>query len=103
MELRRYAAQSALDDERKIADAKTRLIGHTKEQVLDKLFGMRQLGLTRSTIDAGYDAVIQSQDGAPETVWGMVQGLTRHSQSIPYADHRVMIDRAAGKLMEANF
>jgi hypothetical protein len=33
----------------------------------------------------------------------MVQGLTRHSQTMQYADARTDIDRAAGKLMEVDF
>jgi hypothetical protein len=78
-------------------------IGDTKESVLDKLFGMRSLVLTRKTLEAGYDAVNYAQDGDPRTVWGMVQGLTRHSQTVAYADARTAIDTAAGKLMEAAF
>ena len=63
----------------------------------------RSLGLTRKVIDAGYEAVIPAQDGDPRTVWGMMQGLTRHSQTVPFADARTTIDVAAGKLMEAAF
>jgi len=101
-ELRRYANQSALEDESRIASAKREVLGGTKEQVLDKLFGIRSLQLSRKTLDAGYDAVAIG-DGGANTVWGMVNGLTRHSQTLQYADARVAVDRAAGKLMEINF
>lgn len=102
-ELRRYLDQSAAADEQRIAAARTVKIGDTKDEVLDKLFGMRSLGLSRKVLDAGYAAALPSQDGDPKTVWGMVNGLTRHSQTVPYADQRTAIDTAAGKLMEANF
>lgn len=102
-ELRRYLGQSAAQDEAKISAARTVKIGDTKEQVLDRLFGMKSVLLSRKTLEAGYDAALPEQDGNPNTVWGMVNGLTRHSQTRPYADERTAIDTAAGKLMEANF
>lgn len=102
-ELRRYMEESATDTEAKVASARTVLLGTDKNAVLDKLFGMRSLNLSRKTLDAGYSACLPEQDGDPRSVWGMVQGLTRYSQTIPYADGRTAIDRAAGKLLEANF
>ena len=64
------------------------------------LFG-RKLGLTRTALTAGYDlAEVSGQDGDPRSVWGMVQGLTRFSQTVPYADERTVIDKAAGKLLD---
>lgn len=102
-ELKRYAESSVSEDEAKIASAKSKLLGDTKEQVLDRLFGMRSLALSRKTLDAGYDACLPDQDGDPRTVWGVVQGLTRHSQTLPYADARTAIDRSAGKLLEGIF
>lgn len=100
-EIRRYMDASAADDEAMIARAKTRRIAATKEEVLDALFGKRSIGLSRATLTAGYEAVNEAQDGDPRTVWGMAQGLTRFSQTTPYADKRTEIDRAAGRLMDA--
>lgn len=102
-ELRSYLEQSGKQDEAKIASAQTVKIGDTKEDVLDTLFGKRSIGLSRKTLEAGYDATVPDVDGDPRTLWGMVQGLTRHSQSLAYADARTAIDTAAGKLLEANF
>lgn len=102
-QLNKYLESSADEQEAKIIASQSVFIGTDKDAVLDKLFGMRNLGLTRKTLEAGYDAVVPEQDGSPKTVWGMVQGLTRYSQTIPYADHRTDVDKAAGKLMEANF
>jgi len=98
--LREYARKSMGEDEAVIKKAAHKLIAATKEQVLDTLFGKRQLKLSRKVIEAGYAACIPEQDGEPNTVWGMVQGLTRHSQTYQNADTRTEIDRQAGKLME---
>jgi len=78
-------------------------IASTKDEVLDTLFGKRSLGLTRTALDASYDAVQVEQDGDPRTVWGMAQGITRYSQQTPYADKRTELDRAAGKLLTTAF
>jgi hypothetical protein len=102
-ELKRYAEQGAGEDAVIINRAKTRIIADTKEQVLDRLFGIRTLGLSRKTLEAGWDATVPAQDGAANTQWGIVQGLTRHSQSKPYADDRMGIDRAAGRILEIEF
>lgn len=102
-ELHNYASTTATADEAKIAAAKRCMIGDSKEQVLDRLFGMRSVGLSRKTLTAGYEAALLEIDGDPRTIWGMVNGLTRHSQKTQFADERFNIDRAAGRLMEVNF
>lgn len=102
-ELQRYAESSISDEQAKIASSKSLQIADTKEGVLDKLFAIRSLGLSRKTLEAGYDACLPEQDGRPETVWGMVQGLTRHSQTLPFADQRTQIDKGAGKILEFAF
>jgi hypothetical protein len=101
--IRQYANESASLDEARIASAQTIKIGETKQDVLDVLFSKRTLGLSRKLIEASYDAAQPDSDGDPRTVWGFVQGMTRHSQTIPYADQRTTIDRAAGKVMEFAF
>lgn len=94
----KYMDASVSDDEAMIETARTSTIAGTKTEVLDLLFGKR-LGLTRRALDAGYDACLPDVDGPATSVWGMVQGLTRYSQTVPYADERTTIDRAAGKLI----
>ena len=95
-ELRRYAQESASDQEAKIASAKRTLIAATKDEVLDKVFGMRSLQLGRRVLESSYNAVDQDQDGDPRSVWGLVQGITRHSQTVPYADERTRLDQPLG-------
>lgn len=101
--VREYAEESTLDIEAKIARAKEVVLGNTKAEVLDVLFGKRLDGLSRRVLELGYDAVVPEQDGPANSQWGMVQGLTRYSQSIPYADKRTEVDRAAGRIMEVVF
>jgi hypothetical protein len=103
VEATRYMDSSAADDEAKIQLAQRKLIAGTKEEVLDALFGKRSLPLSRKTIEAGYDAVVPDQDGRPNSYWGLAQGLTRHSQTIPYADQRTEVDKAAGRLLALAF
>ena len=102
-DIRKYANESASDDEAVITRAKSTVIAATREEVLDKLFGLRQLKLSKKTIEAGLDAINLEQDGDPNTVWGAVCGLTRYSQTLPYADQRTEVDKAAGKLLEVSF
>lgn len=101
LQINKYLDSSATADEARIKTLKTTRIAGNKEQLLDALFGKRSLGLTRKALTAGYDAVIPDLDGDPLTAWGIAQGLTRHSQVTPYADERMKLDRAAGKLLEA--
>lgn len=97
-----YSNESASDEEAQIRVAKKLLLGNDKESVLDKVFGFRINGLTKKTIDAAYD-VAQTAEvyGDPRSAWGLANGLTQYSQTIPYADSRLAIDRAAGKLLQA--
>ena len=103
VEIKKYAEESTSDVEAKIKSAHKRIIESTKEGVLDYLFGKRSIGLSRKTIEAAYDAVVPEQDGDPRTVWGMVQGLTRHSQTIPYADKRQEVDKASARVLKIAF
>lgn len=98
--LSKYADESASDEEAMIAEAKRTRIAETKEGLLKILFGDKSLGLSQKVLAAGYDAVVPEEDGEPQTVWGIVQGLTRHSQTIPYADKRNAVDRAAGRILQ---
>lgn len=86
--------------EAKIKRSKEILIGQNKEEVLDAVFGKRSINISRKLLSASYDACIEAQDGSPRTPWGLVQGLTRYSQTLPYADDRTTIDRSAAKILE---
>ena len=102
VELRKYADDSASDDEARIVDAKRTVIAANKEDVIDALFGKKIL--PRKDLIAAYDYAEQEETTvAPNTVWGMVQGVTRLSQDTQFADERAATDKAAGKILELVF
>ena len=96
-----YADASASADEARIEKTRQYVIAGTKDEVLDKLFGLRIPALTRKRLDAAYDIAVQREDwyGNPHSAFGMANGLTEFSQTVPFADERTAIDRAAGKVL----
>lgn len=101
--LREYVGQSSLLDEQRIQHLAGYELGGNKLEVIDVLFNKRLL--SRTMAGRAYDACEQEQtpvDGSnPRTPWGIAQGLTRVSQASSYADQRAVIDKAAGKVLEA--
>src|SRR3990167_1313657 len=102
-----WSEESTEHELERITAAKTHALGASKEEVLDAVFRLRDVGLSRTMIGHGYDTAEAHPDDAdgasPRTVWGMVQGLTRYSQTRPHAGDRVSIDRAAGRLLRVAF
>jgi len=98
---RLYMDGAASQDEARMNETTVK-IGYTREDVIGKLAKL-SLGLSKKALKASYDAVVPDEDGDATTVWGMAQGITRHSQTLPYADERMKIDRAAGKLLQITF
>jgi hypothetical protein len=102
VEIRKYLNTAASLDEAQLRKLTVR-IGGTKEEVLDRLFGIKSIGLTYKALAASYDAVNPDEDGDPKSVYGFAQGVTRYSQQTPYADERTSLDRAAGRIMDFAF
>jgi hypothetical protein len=98
---RRYLDSSVVGEDAMIERSKRFPLGRDKEEVLDMLFGKRFLA--RKTLEAAYDAVVPEQDGDPKTAWGFTQGLTRHAQTLPYADERTAMDRQGRKVLSMAF
>ena len=100
-QLLEYAASSVADEEQAIVRAKNFIIGADKDEVLDKLFGIKVA--TRQVLGAAWDRAIKNatvdEDGSPDSAWGFTQALTRYSQTIPYADMRNELDRAGAKVL----
>ena len=97
-----YAGQSAEKDRRIIVAAMNTQIGDNRDRVIEKLFEKRIAA--KKTLEAAYnwsirEAVLRGHSFNPTSVWGMVCGLTRVSQECGWADERVKLDMAAGKLM----
>lgn len=83
---------------------RTTELGADKDSVIENLYKQRiSPVLTQKLIRSGFEAaeVYGDIDGAkPQTVLGLVHGLTRHSQTVNFADERMAIDAAAGSVMD---
>lgn len=101
--VREYLNSSTSDEEAMVSGSRRFVIASTKEDVLEKLFSNRRIGLGKKVLEASYDAVKPEEDGSPNTAWGIVQGLTRHSQTVPYADERTRLDKAGRNILQMAF
>ena len=105
-ELIRYNDLSSGEETRKISAAAKFMLGETKDEVLDMLFARNILSrrqLSEAYVEAEVHVGTDAKGVDPKSAWGYVQGLTRLSQKSEYADERVAIDSAAGKVMEMAF
>ena len=76
--------------------AKAALVASTDEDRTDFL---RRRGFTQKDTDAVIASVLESDGHPPESIWDMVQGITKVAQSKPNADSRFDMEREAGKLL----
>lgn len=90
-----------------IAAAREKTIAASKDDVLDAVFAFGRtkglLSLSRGAISNAYELAERTpRYGAPNSVWGMVNGLTEYSQTLAsgYADARNELDTAAGRLLD---
>lgn len=86
-----------------IQKARETTIAASKTDVIEavlKFVRSKNLPLSKPKLEAAYDVTEKHTDwyGAPNTVWGMVSGLTHASQGA-FEDEREVTDRAAGKLL----
>lgn len=100
-----YAESSFQREEELITRAQSYKIADTKDDLLDKVFGLRIPVLSRKVIESAYALADQFSEwyGDPRTAWGMANGITQFSQSKSYANQRVDLDRAAGKVLDLAF
>lgn len=82
-----------------IAAAQMRVLGDTRARTVQAARAIT--GLPATLVEDGYRrAEATPRYGSPDTVWGMLAGLTEASQhSATHADDRLTIDAAAAKLM----
>lgn len=98
-----YADKGALETA-SIKAARNRLLGNSRDEVVDALF--KRKVATRTDLDASYAAAeehTEDHNANPASVWGMVSGMTRVSQESRFADKRVALDKAAGKVLKMAF
>jgi len=102
-----YANESTSDIEAKIKSARTLVLGATKDEAIDAVLGFatkKHIPMTRKALDAAYEIAEKTpRYGSPRTPWGIVNGLTELSQQSGYADERMDLDRAAGKILTMAF
>lgn len=109
VELRKYSDDSASDVEARITEARRLELGSSKDDVIEAMLGIARKAkapvLTQRALTAAYDVAESRVDryGAPSTLWAMVNGITEMSQTSDFAEDRVALDRAAGKVLEAAF
>lgn len=101
VELKKYADSTSGDDEKRVKICREFKLGPNPEKVLDFIFQKNLLG--KKQAQQAMDAVAPEQDGDPLTAWGYAQGVTRLSQKEINTDKRVMLDRAAGRILEVAF
>lgn len=102
VELTKYADSSAADDEQKVASAMRMTLGGTKDEVLDRVFGLRLPGLGRKVSGDAYALAEKREDwyGNPRSIWGFTGAVTEIARDYANADERVSLERAAGKLLQ---
>lgn len=104
VELKKYADESAAKDQDRVTRSIRYQIGDDKDAVLDALFGLRIA--PRKTLALAYDDAVEHEDSygaSPRSAWGMANGLTAISQDTCFADKRMELDRAAGKVLSMAF
>lgn len=99
---------SAKSMEEGIKTAQSKELGATKEEVLDAVFAFGRIKrlqlLNRDTLEAAYIIAENTpRYGSPRSVWGIVNGLTEHSQTSAFTDDRTALDTQAGKVMQMAF
>lgn len=99
-----YGEASEAEDVAKITAAREMVIAGTKDEILDKIFGLKT-GATRKQLEAGYAKAVEREDwyGNPHSVWGFAGGLTEVARDMPNADDRYTLDNAGRKVMEMAF
>ena len=102
IELEKFADSSAADTEDKIRQMRFTVLGQTKDDILDRVFG---LGVSRRIAAQAYAVAVENEDryGNPHSVWGFTGGLTEVARDLPNADARVDLEKKAGKIMQIAF
>lgn len=101
VELRRFGEAGVEEEQEAIRAAQRYELGKDKEEVLDTLFGIKNLGPSLKQLEQSYDLAerFADVDGNPRSCYGFAMGMTRLSQQSLYTDQRAKLDRAAGKIL----
>lgn len=102
-ELRAMSNRDASEERNMVTAARNYVLGKDKAETVDTVFGNRNIGLSKNVIEMAYNEAgvwEHTAKAPPTTAWGLAHGLTRYSQTVPYADQRASIDAGAGKLLQ---
>lgn len=92
----RIADASAAKDQQQIAAVAALAYGKDKDDVIARA---RKDGLTETDATGAYDAAERHNEN-PRSTWGIVNGITRHSQTYANQDDRTELDNIAGKILQ---
>ena len=84
------------DDRTRILRTMSQELGPTKDAVLET--AVRRLDVSQKQAAEAY-TLAEEYETNPRSIWGYVQGLTRLSQRTPWQDGRLVLDRAASRLV----
>ena len=105
-QLRTYTDQSTEDEVAFITDIMGRRIGIDQQDTVGRVHAKMKTILSVHQLNAAWaladDHPEDGHDG-PDTIYGIVSGLTRLSQDTSHANERETIDRAAGKVARMEF
>lgn len=96
-QVREYADAPASIEEDMIRRARLHVPGDDREKTVERVAGIRSIGLTRREIGEAYESAVRWEPVAKcpsTTAWGLVLGLTRLSQGWDHANQRDRTDRA---------
>lgn len=102
-ELRALTDANTTAERDMVSRARSYVLGKDREATVAAVHGIKGLGLSQKVIEAAYTMAEKWEFTAkapPTTAWSMAHGLTRFSQTVPFADERAKLDGAAGKILQ---
>ncbi len=100
-DLEHYIGADATELTKKMKAARKMVLGKDKKETAEALFSNRSVKIGLRDLEAAYD-LAEKMDGKrvkPNTLWGMVCGVTRLSQAEAYTNHRTRMDASSASLM----
>lgn len=81
-----------------VKTAKTTLVAKTDD---DRETFLTNSGFTKSETKKIIESVLSEEQKAPESIWDFVQGITAVARTQGHQDHRIDMEKKAGKLLDS--